>query len=517
MKVATAKEMQLIDRVTIGKYGLAGAVLMERAGLSVVNKINQLFDGKKVAVLCGGGNNGGDGFVIARELHNQGIDVTVFLAARPDALKGDAKTNYDAAGKFGVRIHPVSKFLSTCASIQGSDCLVVDALLGTGISREVRKPLPAVINKLNEMSCMVVSVDIPSGISSDTGQVMGAAVKAGYTVTFGLPKRGHLLYPGADFTGRLFIENIGFPDRLLESSAIRVNVVGKKDAASLLPPRPKNSHKGRYGHVLLVAGSKGKTGAALMAAKACLRAGAGLVTIGVPETLAVSLQSRVTEEMILPLPDTGSGVLSYDAVDPILDFAGARAGVLAIGPGISLNRDIVRLVDTVVRESSVPMVIDADGINAIAENIHSLKKSKAPIILTPHPGEMARLLGGGTDMKINKIEADRITAARLFAGKTGTCLVLKGAPTVVASSDGDAFLNSTGNPGMATAGTGDVLTGMIAAFLAQKLNLLDSAILGVYMHGYTGDAAAGKNGEEALIASDIIKEISSAFKSLKLP
>jgi len=522
IKVTTAKEMQLIDRVTIEKYGLAGIILMERAGLSVANRIKQLFNDEKVLVLCGGGNNGGDGFVIARELYNLGRDVEVFLSAKPAALKGDAKINYNAAKKFGVKIYPVSKFLSSYSSHSGRGCIIVDALLGTGLSKEIRQPLSDVVNKVNEMSCPVISVDIPSGVSSDTGQIMGSAVKAGDTVTFGLPKRGHFLYPGADCTGRLFIENIGFHNKLLESAAIRVNVIEKKDAVSLLPLRPKNSHKGTYGHVLLVAGSKGKTGAALMAAKACLRTGAGLVTIGVPETLVSAFQSRVTEEMILPLPDTGNGMLSYDAVHPILDFAHKKASVLAIGPGISLNNDIVNLVSTIVRESSVPMVIDADGINAIAEHVHSLKKSKAPVILTPHTGEMARLLSQSTEHRNQStdhirsiIEKERIATAQTFAKKTGACLVLKGVPTVVAASDGSAFINSTGNPGMATAGTGDVLTGMIAAFLAQKLNPMNAALLGVYMHGYIGDAVAEKKGEETLIASDIIKSISSAFKSIK--
>ncbi len=520
LKIATAEEMQEIDRATIEKYGLAGAILMERAGLSVVSRINDLFFNPpspslplrhppKVIILAGGGNNGGDGLVIARVLHNQGREVEVCLTARPENLKGDAKTNYDTARKFGVRIYPISRFLKS----RFSNALIVDALLGTGLSKEVREPLCSVIKKINGSASPVVSVDIPSGISSDTGLIMGSAVKAHCTLTFGLPKRGHFLYPGAGHTGKLYIEDIGFPQKLLRPENIRVNLVQKEDAASLIPDRPKYSHKGTYGHVLLVAGSRGKTGAALMAARACLATGAGLVTIGVPATLVNAFQSRVTEEMILPLPDKGNGTLSLEAADTILKFITKRANVLAIGPGISIDSEISELVSLLVTKSMVPVVVDADGINAIAGKPGILKKATARIILTPHPGEMARLAGKDTE-HLRNTGQDSITTAVSFARATKTYLVLKGAPTVTAHPDGRSFINSTGNPGMATAGTGDVLTGMISAFLAQKLSLIDASILGVYIHGYAGDIAAEEKGERSLIASDIIKSIPLAFISI---
>lgn len=523
IKVATAKEMQHIDRITIEKYGIAGTVLMERAGLSVVKRINQLFFSgrgrppEKVIVLAGGGNNGGDGFVIARVLHNQGTGVELYLSVRPDKLKGDAKINYDAAGKFGVPMFPVRKFLSR-RSLH-SNCLIIDALLGTGLSSEVREPLSGVIRKINRMSLPVVSVDIPSGISSDAGRIMGCAVRAAHTVTFGLPKRGHLLYPGAEYTGQLFVEDIGFPRTLLESEKIMVNLPQREDMASLLPARPAYSHKGTYGHVLIAAGSKGKTGAALMAARACLRTGAGLVTIGVPESLVHSFQSRVTEEMILPLPDKGNGTLSTASADVILGFLKKRANVLAIGPGLSADPEISKLVCLLIAESRAPVVIDADGLNAIAGRTGILKKGRAPVILTPHAGEMARLLQKRTEddpvsALRQQIEEDRIGTAQVFAKKMKTWLVLKGAPTVTASPGGEVFINTAGNPGMATAGTGDVLTGMIAAFLAQRLSPRDASVLGAYMHGFTGDIVAEKKGVHSLIASDIINLIPSVFKSV---
>ncbi len=526
LKVATAKEMQHIDRVTIEKFGLAGAVLMERAGQGVVNIINEIYFSpeiepayRTVIVLCGGGNNGGDGFVIARELHNQGKAVEVYLSVKPAILAGDAKINYDAAKKFGVVIHTADKFISKYSSRARRHCLVVDALLGTGLSREVREPITGIINRVNRMTCPVVSVDIPSGISSDTGQVMGCAIKAGHTVTFGLPKRGHFLYPGAEFAGRLHVNDIGFPGQLIESEKVRVNLVQKIDVKSMFPTRPKNSHKGTYGHVLIIAGSKGKTGAALMAAKSCLRAGAGLVTVGIPETLVNVFQARVTEEMILPLPDKGNGTISLQAVNLINKFIKKRANVLAIGPGLSNDEEISQLICTLLAESKVPIVIDADGINAIANKTGLLNKCRAPVILTPHPGEMARLLKYSQKHKAkgetwirNSIEKDRIETASHFVKKTKSYLALKGAPTVTAGPDGCVFINSTGNPGMATAGTGDVLTGIISALLAQKLSPMNALITGVYMHGLIGDIAAENNGQRSMVASDMMKEMQKAFR-----
>jgi len=540
LKVVTAEEMRRIDRITIERYGIAGAILMERAGLAVASKITELFfqdsdniagaihelsaqgkDNLKIIVLCGSGNNGGDGLVTARILHNQGRDVEVFLAAKPGDLRGDAKINYNAAKKFGVRILPVQRFLTYPLPLTPYSCLIIDALLGTGLKKDTRRPVSEVIKKMNELSLPVISIDIPSGISSDTGQIMGSAVRARATVTFGLPKRGHYLYPGAEYSGDLYIEDIGFPYELTSSEKIKVNLPQEKDIISLMPGRPKYSHKGTYGHVLLIAGSKGKTGAALMAAKACLRTGAGLVTIGVPESLVSSLQSRVTEEMLLPLPDKGNGTLSIKSASVILSFLKKRANVLAIGPGLSVDDEISELIGRLIIKAHTPTVIDADGLNAIAGRMSMLHKCKAPVVLTPHVGEMARLLRGpvvrgqGSEKeRVAEIEKDRIGVALSFSRKTGTYLVLKGVPTVIAAPDGNAFINQTGNPGMATAGTGDVLTGMISSFLAQRITPQNASVLGVYLHGLAGDIAAQKKGQHSLVASDLINAISSVVKAV---
>ena len=522
MKVVTTQEMREIDRRTIEKFGIPGQVLMERAGMAVASKIRELFAQKKTIVLAGGGNNGGDGIVVARELFNSGWHVKVLLFAKQNKLSPDCLSQFRSAKQAGVPVE-------IRAGITGGDlhsALVVDALFGTGLNKEVKGNLTEVISLLNRTDSPVLSVDIPSGISADSGEVMGVAVKADYTVTFGLPKRGHLLYPGANYTGKLFIENIGFPGELLASDDLTVELLERQYVCQLIPERPRCSHKGDYGHVLVVAGSKGKTGAAFMAAKACMRAGAGLVTVGVPESLADIVQSRVTEEMTLPLPDAGGGTLSSKASSVILRFLAEKADVLCIGPGIGVSDETRRLLAELITSSRAPMVIDADGINSV-DDMALFGKAHSPVLLTPHPGEMARLLNkkapplgrgsrksGARELR-SHIEQERIATGLSFSQETGAYLLLKGVPTVLAEPGGKAYINPTGNPGMATGGTGDVLTGMLSSFIGQGLNPTDAAILGVYMHGLAGDIAADKKGAHSLIASDIIDSLPEAFKCLK--
>ncbi|MBA3070584.1 MAG: NAD(P)H-hydrate dehydratase [Nitrospirae bacterium] len=535
MKVVTAEEMREIDRITIKNYGISGTVLMERAGLAVAEKIKELFSVQrsgfskklrtpnsepvklKVIVLAGGGNNGGDGIVVARNLHEWGWNVKITLLLRENKLNPDCLKQYKIAKKSGVPI----EFRDYITEKDLHSALVVDAIFGTGLSKNITGKTAEVILFINASDAPVISVDIPSGISSDTGQIMGEAVRADYTVTFGLPKRGHLLYPGADYTGRFFIEDIGFPEELLHSEKVKTELLEKRDISLLIPERQRYSHKGDYGHVLVIAGSRGKTGAAFMCAKACLRSGAGLVTIGVPESLLDVFQSRVTEEMTLPLPDKGDGTLSSKALEKILEFLFEKADVLAIGPGISVTDDTKKLVRELLLNSTAPAVIDADAINSLEGNKQILKKARSPIILTPHAGEMARLLQK-SEVRSQKsevnlrtiIENDRINTAVSFAKETGTYLVLKGVPTVIAEPEGRVFINPTGNSGMASAGTGDVLTGMVSGFLGQGLNPLEASILGVYMHGLAGDIAAKNKGEHSMIASDITDAIPEAFLSL---
>ncbi len=510
MKIVTADEMREIDRLTIEDYGIPGFVLMERAGLAVASRVRELFPSKKVVVLCGGGNNGGDGLVAARDLFNRGFKVTVIMTMKKEVLSPDCAVQYQIVKKMGIPV----EFRNKLSGKDIHSSVVIDAVFGTGLARPVKGDIAGVFSFLNSADAPVVAVDMPSGISSDTGEILGQAVMADCTVTFGLPKRAHYLYPGAEYTGKLFIEDIGFPSCLLESDSIKASLICRETASALIPARPLNSFKGDYGHVMVVAGSRGKTGAALMCGKAALRSGSGLVTLGVPESLVESFQCRVTEEMLLPLPDDGNGMMSLKALDSILEFAAEKIDVIAIGPGIGVSSATKKITTELVLRSAIPMVIDADGLNSISASAkHALdvndllQKAKSPIILTPHPGEMARLIH---EPKVT----DRIGIPVSFAGDSGSYLVLKGVPTIIALPEGNIFINTTGNPGMATAGAGDVLTGIIASLLGQGLNPADASALGVFIHGMAGDKAA-KAGAYSLIASDIINALPAVFMELQ--
>lgn len=513
MKIVTAQEMRDIDHRTIEEIGIPSLVLMERAGVAVTRHITALFLPKRVTVLSGGGNNGGDGLVIARDLFNSGYEVNAIVLSQPDRLSPDCYKQFEIAEKIGVPI----VFKNDIQEIDLSgDAIIVDAILGTGISKDVRENLAQVIDLVNCIDRNVFSVDIPSGISSDTGAVMGKAIKAKWTITFGLPKRGHFLFPGKEYIGELFIEDIGFPRALTEDDNLCVELSEREGMRKLIPSRPAYSNKGNYGHVLVVGGARGKTGAAMLTANSALNTGSGLVTIGVPNSLMDIYQSKVLEEMTLSLPDSGEGEFHNDAVNAILHFLGNRANVLALGPGMGTSESSLEIVNSLIKDSPVPVVIDADGLNKLSkmgydEMIALLKGSKSPVIITPHPKEMARLLHKES---VSTIEEKRIETARKFATESGTVVVLKGVPTVTADSLGNVILNTTGNPGMAVAGSGDVLTGIIASLAGQGLSPVNAAVLGVYIHGISGDVSAEMEGMHSTVASDLIDNLGSAFKRL---
>ena len=517
MKVVDSSQMRAIDARTITQYGLSGPVLMERAGLSVVRRIKELVQSpknqknqgnqrkQKTIVLAGGGNNGGDGLVVARLLKNEGWNVKVHFLSTPQKAGPDCKAQLETAKKFGVTI------VSTPPSrADFHAAIVVDAILGTGLSKDVSGKLSQVVEDVNRFGEEVVAVDIPTGISSDDGRVLGIAVRADYTVTFGLPKRGHILYPGAEYSGRLFVEDIGFPIELLTGDDLLCELIEKRQAAQLIPERPAFSHKQTFGHVLALAGSRGKTGAAILCARAALKAGAGLVTLGIPDEVADVFQSRVTDEMTLPLP-SNSGSLSVKARELIFSFIHEHADVLAAGPGLGVTGDTKKLLPDIIRTCPAPMVLDADALNSLNGDCRPLAQAKSPVIITPHPGEMGRLIG----KKAADIEKDRLGAALSLSTETGACVVLKGARTVIASPEGKIFINPTGTPGMAKAGTGDVLTGMIAGLLAQGLPPAEAAVLGVYVHGLAGELAGVRYGLHSMLASDMHNTIGEALLSLK--
>ncbi|MGE5894021.1 MAG: NAD(P)H-hydrate dehydratase [bacterium] len=511
MRVATAEEMREIDRKTIQDFGTPSLELMERAGSIVADVVMRMYRGRSITVIAGGGNNGGDGLVTARLLKKAGIDAKAFLVSDEESLSPDCRFQYRAALENGIRVE-IRKHISA-GDIQ--DSVVIDALFGTGLNKPVSGPFLDIIKTVNERGSPVVSIDVPSGISADNGQVLGQAIRADLTVSFGLPKIGHLLHPGAEYAGKLIVENIGFPDELLNDPSLKHHLIERLTVRSLIPKRKPDSHKGVYGHVMVLAGSAGKTGAAFLASRACMRAGAGAVTIGVPDVLFPIFQTRVLEEMTIPLQSHESGTFSMHASQKALDFIHAKADTVLIGPGIGVSDDVIQFVKEIVIHAGKPLLIDADALNCIAVDPDILRKTSSEVVITPHPNEMKRLLGRQyPDITGQEVNRRRIEIARSFAAEKKVICVLKGAPTVVASPDGSAYINSSGNPGMATAGAGDVLSGVISAFLAQGMSALNAAICGVYLHGLAGDIARDELGEYSLIAGDLIRHLPGAFRFL---
>ena len=516
MKVVTAAEMRKIDQDTIEGIGIPGIVLMETAGREIVRAIDCHYpDAQRIGILVGKGNNGGDGMVIARQLAHAGRDAHIFLGSPSDSFTGAARTNLEIANNLGLHIEETLADVST--HIKSHKCeLLIDAILGTGLHSDVREPISTIINKINKLSIPILAVDLPSGLDADTGNPLGTCVKADRTVTIGLPKRGLLLHPGAELAGKLEIVDIGFPRQVIDAQNIKVNWTTEKGAANWLPSRASASHKGSYGRVLVIAGSTGMTGAASLTSEAALRSGAGLVTLGIPKSLNAILEGKLSEVMTLPLPETENGSLAKSATQSILEYAERTQSVLAIGPGLSQHPETVALVHQLIKENTeqgleLRLVIDADGLNAIAQAKELILLLDKEAVLTPHLGEMARL----TDTQIPTLAADRISAAEAFTEKFGVTLVLKGAPTVTSHPRGEVWINSTGNPGMATAGMGDVLTGVIAGLMAQKVSSANAATFGVYLHGLAGDISAEAIGVHGLIAGDVLRAIPQALISLE--
>ena len=526
MKVVTAAEMRQIDQDTIEGIGIPGIVLMETAGSAIVRAIEQHYPTcQRIGIFAGKGNNGGDGIVIARQLAYIGRDVLLFLVSPEDSFTGEAHTNLQIAKRLGLRIEEIltdaalgSDFFaerSTSLTHIASCELLVDAIFGTGLRGAVHNPIATVINAINRLPTPILSVDLPSGLDADTGHPLGVCVQADRTVTIGLPKRGLLMHPGAELVGKLEVVDIGFPEQVVNAQDIQVNWTSAAQASQWMPPRPAFSHKGSYGRVLVVAGSTGMTGAAALASEAALRAGAGLVTLATPKHLNPILEGLLPEVMTLPLPETDVGSLAASATSPILEFAEKTKSILAIGPGLSQHPETVSLVHQLIRENreqriDLRMVIDADGLNALAQDRETLSRLNSEAVLTPHPGEMARL----TNTAVPTLEADRIETAQQFASEQGVTLVFKGAPTVTSDPNGNLWINSTGNPGMATGGMGDVLTGVIAGLMAQGIPSESAAALGVYLHGLSGDIAAERFGRHGLIASDVLKTVPEAILTI---
>lgn len=511
-KIITAAQMQELDRRTISEAHIPATALMERAGFGIVSCLEQQLEpvrSKTVTVVCGKGNNGGDGFVAARLLRRRHAKVRVLAMAPLSELSRDAAAMYRqfvrGAGKSSVYLY--TSRVQAQALLHDSD-IIIDALLGTGLSSTVTGRYADAIDGINETGRPVVAVDLPSGLHADTGAILGRAVRASLTVTFGLPKLGLYQNDGIDLAGEVAVVDIGIPPAYLDAVESRTTLMTQHVVRAYLPRRQPSSHKGTFGHVGIIAGSVGKTGAAAMAARAALRIGAGLVTVAVPTSVNDVLESKLLEVMTVPMPETKARTFARTALDRLVAFMSARTAI-AIGPGLSTHPETVELVQALTKQLDRPAVLDADALNALTGRTALLASCKTPPIITPHPGEMARLEADATPQTVN---SDRIGFASRFARERGLFVVLKGARTVVARPDGAVAVCPTGNPGMATAGTGDVLTGMMVGLLAQGIPSWEAACAATYLHGTAGDLAAVRTGQAGLIAGDVIEEIPHALR-----
>ena len=517
MRILNATQMREADRQTIEDVGLASLVLMENAGRQVVSAIEAAYDDRlsgRVAVLCGKGNNGGDGFVIARTLAQRGVDVSVFLVAPVAQVKGDARVNLDILGRLGIGVMEVDdeqRWELHASEVQRCS-LIVDAIVGTGLGSPLAGLLETVVADVNGSGTPVVSVDLPSGLSADSHEAIGPSIEATMTVTLAAPKLSLILPPGEDHAGEVVIADIGIPYDVIEAlEGPQIELLTPEQVRLIVQPRPADSHKGDYGRVTVVAGSRGKTGAAHLTGLGALRSGAGLVTIATPGCCVPIVASLAAEYMTAPLADTSAGEVAEAAVDTVLAL---RQDVIACGPGLGRSEPAAAFVRALVERAPVPLVLDADAILAFEGDPGRLVgRDERHIVITPHPGEMARLVG----KTIEEVQADRIAIASEFAATHQVYVVLKGHRTVIASPSGAVAVNPTGNPGMATGGSGDVLTGMIAAWLAQLLDAEAACRLAVFLHGAAGDLAAGHEGRVSMIAGDLINHIGPALEQLAAP
>jgi NAD(P)H-hydrate epimerase len=509
--------MRALDRHTIEEWGVPGEVLMESAGRSVVELLLDRFaadlagEGAEVAVICAGGGNGGDGLVVARHLHGLGVPTRALLWVERGDLAGDAASQYSRALAAGVQIEGPEGRLPRAG-------LIVDALFGTGLSRGLEGEIGKCVEAINAASASgsvrVLSIDLPSGLDADTGQVLGVSVRADATVTMGSPKIGLALEPGRSAAGEIWVARIGIADRLPDDDALdpagEARMWSRRSAAEALPARPAAGHKGRFGHALIVAGSEGKTGAAALTARSTQRAGGGLVTVGCPAGLNDILEGLCLEMMTVGLPEEDGRQLAEAGLETLLDLA-AEMDVVAIGPGVGRSPGTVALMHGLAERVSLPLVIDADGLNAFEGCVERLQSRSAPTLLTPHPGEAARLLGDSAA----RINRDRVGAARALAEQSGAVVLLKGPGSVVAGAAGRVFLNPTGGPNLASAGSGDVLSGIVTGLMAQGLMAAQAAALGAYLHGLAGDSLAQRLGDGGLLAHELADELPKVMRQLR--
>ncbi len=514
MRLLKAGEMAQIDRETIETVGIPGIVLMENASRGVAEVVYRYVKGSSVLVVCGKGNNGGDGLAAARHLYNLGYEVTVVLTTQPENLKGDARQNYEIISKLPVPVHVIdtSERLIELYELLKESEIVIDALFGTGLSKPLQGFYADVVDLINRSNRTVVSVDIPSGLSADTGKVIGKHVVADYTVTFAYPKIAHVFPPACESCGKVFVTDISIPEDVPFLLGPERYLLTADEVLFTLPPREIMDHKYTFGHVAVIGGSVGKTGAPSMAAEAVLRTGAGLSTVIVPESLNQIFETKLTEVMSIPIKDDGKGYFGIGELEPVLETVeNGKFSAVVIGMGLGNNPDTYEFVREFVKECNLPMVIDADGINALSESPEILKLKEVPTILTPHIGEFSRI----SKKSKEEILSAPCEVALEFSQHFGVTLVLKSGRTVVATKEGKTYVNVIGNPGMATAGTGDVLSGVVGALLGMGIEEEDAAKFGVFLHSLAGDIAAEELTQESLKACDLIEKLPKAIKKIK--
>ena len=511
MIILTAQEMQQADRQAIERYGIPSICLMENAASAVAEVLVHRFPQvQRVSVLCGKGNNGGDGLGAARMLHNKGLTVEILLLGSLKDARGDARTNLEICRKLGIPLTLVRtvKQLDQATALLAASEVVVDALFGTGLDRPLEGVWAGLVERINALPVPVLSVDVPSGLGGVSGAVTGPAVRAFATVTFGCLKPPHVFPPASEYCGEVVVADIGIPVETLEGlSSLRLATA--EELRLFVPDRPKDAHKGAFGHTVCAAGSMEKPGAAVMACLGALRSGAGLVTCAsIPEVLS-RVAGHAYEAMGLVLDSTPEKTVARAALPRLLAFLQDK-DALVVGPGLSIVPDTDAFIRDLVLSTSLPLVLDADGLNAFAGKAHLLAQRQGPTILTPHSGELARLL----ETSVEEIEADRLQSARRAAESTGAAVVLKGHLTLIALPQSTTWINPTGNPGMATGGMGDILSGMLASFLGQGLGPDQAAPLAVYLHGLAGDLAAKETEFASLLPRDLVDFIPEAFKAL---
>jgi NAD(P)H-hydrate epimerase len=508
MKIAFAQEMRMIDKAAIELYGIPEIVLMENAGYETAVAVEKMLgdlSGKKVCVLAGTGNNGGDAFAAVRHMANRGAKIKVFLMGEAGHLTSSARINFNVVVNMGITVHSVvlQRDWDKAQVALGFSDVVIDGLLGTGYKGQLRENMEKMIDLVNDAKKPVVAIDLPSGVNADTGAVFSRAVNAQRTISFGLPKMGQLFYPGAKYVGELLIDDIGIPGELLEDRKIQQELIDFKYAKKNFVKRAPDVHKGNCGKVLVIAGSRGLTGAAALSSMAALRSGTGVVTLAIAESLHNIMECKLTEVMTRPVPEVENGIMGETALPVLLELA-KQYDTVVIGPGLGRHESTMKLVREFVAQAECPIVVDADAIYAYCNEDGDLKKTKKILVLTPHMGEMARFL----QVSVSELKESLVESTCKAARKYHAVFVLKSEKTIVVYPNGSVFVTTRGNSGMATAGSGDVLAGTIGGLIAQGFGD-KGAVAGVFLHGFAGDIAA-KNGMNGLIASDIITALPAA-------